>query len=394
VANVTGEQGTAKSTLVEILRSIVDPNVVPLRAPPRDERDLYIAAGNSRVLAYDNLSYLPNWLSDALARLATGGGHATRMLYTDDDEKLIDAACPIIFNGIEDVVVKGDLADRAIALQLEPIPEDRRRKKKELWAEFERDRPLILGALLKAVARGLQRLPHVRLDKLPRMADFAEWAVACGDGFLWNPGEFIKAYRANINRVTRDVIEADPVANTIRNMMMSPKLPGAWSGTATELLNRLEGIVGEKEAKRKDWPGSARALSGRLRRAATPLRRFGIQIGRERAGHGRARIITITLDEKLRKFASASSAASAQSMSRTLKTRPNKRADGADHADAKMQTITLANANAVTGGPQWGNPRPPPHARPPHAGPPLPRPLHLRPRFPDRLARRGGHEDN
>jgi hypothetical protein len=96
-----------------------------------------------------------------------------------------------------------------------------------------------------------------------------------------------------------------------------------------------EGIVGEKEARRKDWPGSARAVSGRLRRAATPLRRFGIEIGRERAGHGRARIITVTLDEKLRKFASASSAASVQSMSKTFKASTNKRADGAYHATQK-----------------------------------------------------------
>jgi hypothetical protein len=62
-----GEQGSAKSTLLEILRSLVDPNVAPLRSPPRDDRDLFIAASNAHVLAYDNLSGLPSWLSDGLA---------------------------------------------------------------------------------------------------------------------------------------------------------------------------------------------------------------------------------------------------------------------------------------------------------------------------------------
>ncbi|TDI47722.1 MAG: hypothetical protein E2P02_02625 [Acidobacteria bacterium] len=43
---VSGEQGTAKSTLTRIVRSVIDPNVAPLRRPPRDERDLMIAARN------------------------------------------------------------------------------------------------------------------------------------------------------------------------------------------------------------------------------------------------------------------------------------------------------------------------------------------------------------
>src|SRR5262249_4862714 len=77
-----GEEGTGKSTLVRVVRSLIDPNKVPLRTLPRDERDLYIAAGNGYLLAFDNVSTLPPWLSDALCRLATGGGFAIRMLYT------------------------------------------------------------------------------------------------------------------------------------------------------------------------------------------------------------------------------------------------------------------------------------------------------------------------
>lgn len=39
-----------------------------------------IAANNSWCLAYDDLSHVPPWLSDALCRLSTGGGFATREL--------------------------------------------------------------------------------------------------------------------------------------------------------------------------------------------------------------------------------------------------------------------------------------------------------------------------
>ena len=101
---LSGEQGSAKSTFSGILRALVDPNTAPLRALPREDRDLFIAATNGHVLAFDNVSGLPAWLSDTLCRLATGGGFAVRQLYTDQDEVLFDATRPMILNGIEDFV--------------------------------------------------------------------------------------------------------------------------------------------------------------------------------------------------------------------------------------------------------------------------------------------------
>jgi hypothetical protein len=101
---LSGEQGSAKSTFSAILRALIDPNTAPLRALPREDRDLFIAASNGHVLAFDNVSGLPAWISDTLCRLATGGGFAVRQLYSDQDEVLFDAARPVILNGIEDIV--------------------------------------------------------------------------------------------------------------------------------------------------------------------------------------------------------------------------------------------------------------------------------------------------
>ncbi len=115
---VSGEQGSAKTVLAKILRALIDPNAAPVRTAPREERDLFIAAGNGHLLAFDNLSDLPACVSDALCRLASGGSFAVRQLYTDRDEVLFQAARPIILNGIEDIITRPDLADRAIFLNL------------------------------------------------------------------------------------------------------------------------------------------------------------------------------------------------------------------------------------------------------------------------------------
>lgn len=175
---LSGEQGSAKSTFSAILRALLDPNSAPLRALPREDRDLFIAATNGYVLTFDNVTQLRAWISDTLCWLATGGGFAVRQLYTDQDEVLFDAARPVVLNGIEDIITRPDLADRAIFLTLDPISEDLRQPKKLLWEAFEEARPQILGALLDAVSLGLKRLPDTMLEKLPRMADFAVWATA------------------------------------------------------------------------------------------------------------------------------------------------------------------------------------------------------------------------
>ena len=118
------------------------------------------SAKNGRLLAFDNLSDLPPWMSDGLCRLASGGSFAVRQLYTDRDEVLFQAARPIILNGIEDVIMRPDLADRAIFLTLPHLQEERRRAEKEMWHDFEVAQPRILGALLDAASHGLRALPE------------------------------------------------------------------------------------------------------------------------------------------------------------------------------------------------------------------------------------------
>src|SRR6266699_6575546 len=78
--------------------------------------------------------------------------------------------------------------------------------------------PRILDALLDAAVHGLRTLPSVCLTRLPRMADFALWATACGTA-LWPAGTFARAYDANRITAVESVVEADPVAVCIRKLM-------------------------------------------------------------------------------------------------------------------------------------------------------------------------------
>jgi len=270
-----GEQGTGKTSFCRFLRQLVDPNVSPLRTMPKNEHDLVIAASNGWVVALDNLSKTHLWLSDAICRLSTGGGFSTKTLYTDRDEQLFDAVRPVLLNGIDSIVTRHDLADRALFIQLQPIPDDERKPESDLNAEFEQDAPAILGGLFDAVAMALRNVDTVKLEKLPRMADFALWVTAAESALPWHPGQFEAVYNDNRAGAVSASVEASRLGAAILDFASDIDV---WKGTPSELLELMEEQVGEKATKEKSWPKSPAAFSRQLRELASFLRRLGIDL--------------------------------------------------------------------------------------------------------------------
>jgi hypothetical protein len=240
-------------------------------------------------MAFDNISKVPEWLADALCRLATGSGFATRMLHTDRDEMIFDAARPIIINGIPSLTDRADLADRAVTIHLRALAEDERRPEDELLADFEKARPRILGALLDAVSRALGRVDNVKLDRVPRMADFVKWVTAAEPGLGWEPGAFFAAYSENRRDVSEATFEADEVAVVIWKLITTAPADG-FEGTATELLEAVNNLVSEATRKKKYWPQNPAQLGNRVARAIPHLEAKGCIVERRHSGD---RIITI-----------------------------------------------------------------------------------------------------
>jgi hypothetical protein len=286
---LSGEQGCGKSSQARCVVGLTDPHIPEQRSMPRSEEDLLVAAKGAHVLSFDNVSGLPDWLSDAICRLSTGGGAGKRKLYSDEDEILFSGRRLIILNGIEDVAVRPDLIDRSVLLALEPIPEKECRTEEEFNQDFARVAPEIIGALLDGVVHGLRNLASVKVAGKPRMADFALWAEACTRAY-WPAGTFLRAYQENVGRAVELMIEASDVAEAVRVFMAGRN---EWSGTASELLPLLTELVPERTTKQRTWPKQANTLSGKLRRVAPPLRKIGINITFDREAHSGKRLIHI-----------------------------------------------------------------------------------------------------
>src|SRR5262249_2907457 len=234
---------------------------------------------------------LRDWVSDTFCRLAIGGGFSTRELYTDQDEVLFGSKRPIILNGIDDIATRPDLADRSIVQTLTAILDERRKLETELWADFERKRPRILGALLDAVSHGLTTLPDVKHDGNPQWGCFAHCVTAC-EGALGGKGMFKAAYTGNIEEAVETVLENDQVAAVLRPYMDMP--PDGFTGTAADLLKALNDVASETQHKAKGWPKRPPGLRSLLRRIAPPPRKVAIEITFDRTPR-RKRTRTITI---------------------------------------------------------------------------------------------------
>ena len=278
---ISGEQGSAKSTAAKVLRELVDPSLTPFRSSPRDERDLVIAASNSWICSFDNLSAVKNWLSDALCRISTGGGFSTRTLYSDDEETIFSSKRPIILNGISDIASRSDLLDRALLVHLEQIPETMRQAESEFWRKYEKEKPVIFSGLLTAVSSALQKLDGVKLDRLPRMADFARWATAAEQALGLKKGAFMAAYAQNRENAHSIVLEDSILAEVLQEFFDKKATGGKYKQASIllkDFLTELKDTAGETRIKNEDFPKSPKGLRNQIERINPNLREIGIFI--------------------------------------------------------------------------------------------------------------------
>jgi len=216
---------------------------------------------------FANVSSISDAMSDDLCRMATGEGMRTRALFTDSDEALFSGGRPIAIEGINRSVVRLDLLSRSIVLEIRPL--SGYVTTRALHARFEGLRARIFGALLTRMARGIKLLPTVQLVNPPRMADFAEWGVACG------LADFEDVYVANRREAINVMLDHDPLARAVRVFMARQQV---WRGTAEDLLNAV-GPAAEVK--------STQAIADRLRRLAPALRTVGLNAVSEPRTKGR-----------------------------------------------------------------------------------------------------------
>jgi energy-coupling factor transporter ATP-binding protein EcfA2 len=264
-----GEQGCGKTTLARILRALTDPSTIPTAGPPKESRDVVVAAINRWVIAYDNLTSIPGWLSDELARIATGSGVSQRALYTNVDEVAVTYRRPVLLTGITSPATAPDLLDRALVVTLPTIAEAARQKEEDIERKLNALGGEMAGAVLGAVSTALRNASTTEEARWARMVDATTFALAAADALGTDRAELERALRENVAARDQIVIEENALTEAVVKLMA--KSP-SWSGTSSELLAAL---IAEG-ANPNLLPKAPNAVSHEMNRAAPVLRRLGI----------------------------------------------------------------------------------------------------------------------
>lgn len=280
-----GDQGTAKTTTSRIKKELIDPSAMRTLTFPSTQAQFVQQSSHHSFIPLDNLTSLPEWLSDALCRTVTGEGFSKRELYTDDDDIIYNFKRCVSINGINLVPTKPDLLDRSILFELDPIAPDKKRNEVELWEDFERDKPKFLGAIFSLLSKAMKEYENVNLTRKPRMADFATWGCAVAMALGKESHDFITAYFKNMRIQNEEALEGSPVARAIIAFMEGRD---SWEGSPGELLDNLDGIAESLKLNTRDkrYPKDPRWLWRRIKEVRTNLLTVGIDAYKDDSDRG------------------------------------------------------------------------------------------------------------
>ena len=271
VLELTGEQGSTKSTTQKHLKRLIDPNKSNLRTAPKAIEDIWVNAKHGHIVSYENVSHLSASYQDAFCILSTGGAYATRTLHTTCDETVIELKKPIVLNGIPVNVTAQDLLDRTIHIDL-PVIESRLTEE-EVKELFEQHYPDVFTGLLDVFVSVLATLPtinYIERHELPRMADFTLLGEAVARVQGKAPKTFLEQYKGKRTEGIYRTIEASPIA--VAAMAYLEENPKGYDGTVKGLLDALTVFQPTGES----WPRSPRGFGDILRRLAPAFRAIGI----------------------------------------------------------------------------------------------------------------------
>jgi hypothetical protein len=272
---LSAHRGSGKTAAAEIIKGLIDPGKAALIKLQNDTHKLAVAATRRHLMVYDNVSHISPDQSDDLCRIATGFGFSTRTLHTTDEETTFELTRPQIITAIDALVTRDDLADRVLMAQLPEIPAEKRLPQGELNAKVEASRPRILGALLTALGQTLAQ-PRPNPATLPRMADYALFAIASEKALGLKDGEFMETFEKSREQSRQIVIESSSVGEAIVRLMEATPL--IWKGTISQLLKDLENHTDEATYRSRYFPKASNMLSRQLKRLTPDLKALGLEV--------------------------------------------------------------------------------------------------------------------
>ncbi len=220
VLEIYGQKASAKSTCFKRIQDLIDPLTVnPLFPMSRKEHEVAMCLTEEYMVCFDNISYISQDISDLLCRNYTRTVQVKRKLFTDSTQAISEPNAIVCINSTRQCILRSDLADRAIFLELERIRPEKMLGDDELRKNWEKDRPFFFGALCQTVKGVLGDTEPARHPSPVRMVDFYEMAVKAGKQIGYAEEQVYEAFRLNRKKINESVVSGNVLLMVIENFM-------------------------------------------------------------------------------------------------------------------------------------------------------------------------------
>lgn len=290
---LSGPAGSGKSLASEFIQGIIDPSKNRCNSLPYNTRDLASVLANNYLCVFDNISNIKPEVSDVLCQSIDLGAFSARKLYTDGEVHTNAFRNCLLLNGIGNFANRGDLVDRCVKISLQRISTQQREQLSDLRLKFQKDLPIILGAVFDLVKRTLPLVGTIKIGAAPRLADFYCLGGAISKALWGSEQVFFEAFAQNEETKFAEMIEDDPLSSAVKQFaekMQTDTLTLA----PTDFFKQLKAQVGFDEYlnAKNNFPQSASALGKKIPLIQTALSAVGVDVTQKKTAGRRLIIIT------------------------------------------------------------------------------------------------------
>jgi len=283
---ITGEHGSAKTTIEKAIINVVDPTRQNLTTIPKDNQDLVLRLYTHYMAGFDNISEMTQQQSDILCTAITGGGNEKRKLFTDKDMAILSFKRKVALNGIAPKIDFSDLRDRSIHIETTPIA--KKMTEKKFYKLFNALLPKVRKQIFELLSESLSIYDTVEAEfeknelELPRMADFTIWGECISRCMGEEPLEFHKMYLQRVKDEKRELATEYPMVDFIDHKLLRG-LDQSISISLTGIIDRLlgqndeDGKFTRQDLQKNQLPETPRGVVPHLTKIASLLREIAIK---------------------------------------------------------------------------------------------------------------------
>lgn len=278
ILQVYGQKASAKSTCLRRIQDLIDPHTVnPLFSMPRKENEVAMCLSAERMVCFDNISFISPAISDLLCRCCTGTAQIKRKLFTDNSQSITEPDAVVCINSIRQCIMKSDLADRAIFLELERIAPEKMQGDRELQEKWRNDLPLFLGAICLTVQGILGDNEPIKMASPARAIDFYELSVKVGRQMGYSEEKVHKAFCMNKKRVNEAIVWGNILLTVLDSFMSLEENKDGIKAKVSDFYKELKlYAIEEWGVDKRNFPGAPESMTRKMGNDRSNLEKLGI----------------------------------------------------------------------------------------------------------------------